>query len=212
MPSARQFPGELRIENKNPLELLARFFGDPSWISAKDVKSSQRVFIYSETQLTDDELLKLKEEGSKLGHEIQFRSQAYVKGRSKFEKPLAFICHDLRDKDVARKIAINLQRMMCPVWYDEFSLKVGDNLRESIEAGLRTCKKCVLVLSPNFFSNNGWTKKEFDSVFTREILEQQRLALPVWYGVGKQDVYNYSVSLLNVKGLDWSRVRRRRSM
>ncbi len=120
------------------------------------------------------------------------------------EKPLAFISHDSRDKEaVAKKIAFGLQRMLCPVWYDEYSLKVGQNLRESIEAGLKECKKCVLVLSPNFISNKGWTKKEFDSIFTREILEEQQLVLPVWFNVTKQQVYEYSPSLLNVKGVVW---------
>ncbi|MCY7348963.1 MAG: toll/interleukin-1 receptor domain-containing protein, partial [Pyrinomonadaceae bacterium] len=99
---------------------------------------------------------------------------------------------------VARKIAINLEKMLCPVWYDEFSMKVGDNLRESIEKGLKECKKCILVLSPNFLLNNGWTKKEFDSIFTREILEEQKLVLQIWYQVTKQMVYEYSPSLLNV--------------
>jgi hypothetical protein len=123
--------------------------------------------------------------------------------RSRQEVPLAFISYDSRDREVAQKIAIGLQRLMCPVWYDEFSLKVGDNLRDSIEKGLRECRKCVLVLSPNFFSNKGWTKKEFDSVFTREILEEKQLVLPVWSGVDKHKVFDYSPSLLNVKGLNW---------
>jgi hypothetical protein len=55
-------------------------------------------------------------------------------------------------------------------------------------------------------SNRGWTKREFDSVFTREVLEEKQLVLPVWYGVGKQDVYEYSPGLLNVKGLDWEQL------
>jgi hypothetical protein len=96
--------------------------------------------------------------------------------------------------------------MMCPVWYDEYSLKVGDNLRESIEHGLKACKKCVIVLSTNFFSNGGWTKREFDSIFTREILEEKHLVLSVWSDVDKNMVYNYSPSLLNVKGIDWNRL------
>lgn len=96
----------------------------------------------SETQLNEDEIQMLKTEGKKCDHEIQFRSKSYVAERTRFEKPLAFICHDSRDKDeVARKIAINLERMMCPVWYDEYSLKVGDNLRKKIDEGIKTCKK-----------------------------------------------------------------------
>ena len=78
---------------------------------------------------------------------------------------------------------------MCPVWYDEFALRIGDNLRDSIERGLKECRKCVLVLSPNFLTNGGWTKKEFDLIFTREILEAQQLVLPVWHGVRKEQVY-----------------------
>jgi TIR domain len=85
-------------------------------------------------------------------------------------------------------------------------LWVGANLRDSIENGLKTCKKCILILSPNFFANNGWTKKEFDSIFTREILEEKQLVLPVWHGVTKEMVYAYSPSLLNIKGLDWEKL------
>jgi hypothetical protein len=205
LPSANQFPGALQVENKPDFEILARFFGDETWISSKSISSSKRVFIYSERELSESELLALREEGQTLGHEIQFRSQRHVQERSKFELPLAFISHDSRDKEaVARKIAINLQRMLCPVWYDEFSLRVGDPLRETIEKGLKECKKCILILSPRFLSNNGWRKKEFNSIFTREILHDQRLVLPVWYGVTADQVYGYSPSLLNVKGIDWN--------
>lgn len=184
LPSAKLFPGALKIWNRNPLEMLAQFHGDPDWISIRDIASSRRFFIYSETQLTHEEIRALKREGQKFGHQIQFRSQEHAVARSRFETPLAFIAHDSRDKDeVARKVAIGLQRMMCPVWYDEFSLKVGDNLRDRIELGLKTCKKCIIVLSESFFSNKGWTKKEFDSIFTREILEERQLVLPIWYKI-----------------------------
>jgi len=207
LPSARMFPGQLEIKNVNPLEVRAKFHGDPEWISISEIRTSSRIFIYSESPLTDDQISQLKRRGQELGQRVQFRSVAHAEARSQYEEPLAFICHDSRDKaDVARRIAIGLQRLMCPVWYDEFSLTVGANLRESIEDGLKRCRKCILVLSPSFFSNGGWTKKEFDSIFTREILEQRQLVLPVWYGVTKQSVYDYSPSLLNVKGVDWNQL------
>lgn len=207
LPSAKEFPGQLRIENKVDFEILAQYFGDTEWISTKNIQASRRVFIYSETDLSLNEIDLLKKKARELDHELQFRSERFRQERSRHEKPLAFISHDSRDKDiVAKKIAINLQRMLCPVWYDEFSLKIGDNLRESIENGLKESKKCILVLSPNFISNKGWTKTEFDSIFTRQILEEQKLVLPVWYRVTKQDVYDYSPSLLNVKGADWEQL------
>jgi hypothetical protein len=204
LPATKQFPGQLRVENKEDFEVLARFHGDPTWVSSKNIQATRRVFIYCEANLSERDIQALKDEAQKHNHDLQIRSTEYMEARTKQEQPLAFISHDSRDKDIiARKIAINLQKMLCPVWYDEFSLKIGDSLRESIEKGLKECKKCILILSHNFISNNGWTKKEFDSIFTREILEEKKLVLPVWYQVSKEQVYEYSPSLLNVKGANW---------
>ncbi|WP_088257822.1 toll/interleukin-1 receptor domain-containing protein [Fimbriiglobus ruber] len=207
LPSARQFVGHIEVNNKEDIEIRAQFLADPDWVSTKDIRSSGRFFIYSESDLLEGEVRILKEEGHKIGQDIQFRSMRHAMARAKIETPLAFISHDSRDKEaIARPVAINLQKMMCPVWYDEFSLKVGDRLRESIEKGLKECKKCILVLSPNFLSNNGWTKTEFNSIFTREILEEQRLILPIWHNVTREAVYAYSPSLLNVVGLNWAQI------
>jgi hypothetical protein len=86
LPAARQFPGRLTIENKSPFRVCAQFFGDQGSISANDVQMSKRVFIYSETQLSEEEVAKLKEEGRRLGHEVQFRSQTHAMMRSRQDK------------------------------------------------------------------------------------------------------------------------------
>jgi hypothetical protein len=57
---------------------------------------------------------------------------------------------------------------------------------------------------PELLEQSGWGKKEFESIFTREIVEDARLVLPIWCGVTKQEVYDYCPSLLNVKGIDWT--------
>lgn len=203
LPIAMSFPGQIKVENKQILEIKAQYFGDTGWISNNEIPATTRIFIFSESDLTKEEIIILKKEAKKSGHDLQFRSQEFVRLANKFEKPLAFISHDSRDKDIAKEIATKLQSMLCPVWYDEFRLKVGDSLRESIEKGLKDCKKCILILSKNFISNNGWTKKEFDSIFTREIVEGKKLILPVWYGVTRDEVSKYSLSLANVVGKKW---------
>ena len=204
LPNARVFPGKLKIINDKNFEILAQYYGDEDWISTKNIKSSKRVFIYSESDLNSEEIKQLKAKAKEIGHDLQFRAKKFKEEKNIYEKPLAFISHDSRDRElVTEKIAFKLQSMLCPVWYDEFTLKIGDNLRESIEKGLKECKKCILILSPNFLSNKGWTKKEFDSIFTREVLEEKNLVLPVWYNVSEDDVYNYSPSLLNIKGIQW---------
>ena len=96
-----------------------------------------------------------------------------------------------------------LSILACPVWYDEYSLNVGDSLRESIEKGIKEAKKCIIILTPNFLSNSGWTKTEFNSVFTKDMLFKNRSILPVWHNVSKEEIYEYSPMLLDTFALIW---------
>jgi hypothetical protein len=120
------------------------------------------------------------------------------------ERPVAFISHDSRDKDlIARPLANGLSSRLCTVWYDEYSLKIGDSLRESIESGIKDAKKCLLILTRNYLTNPGWGKKEFNSIFTREIISSEKVVLPIWFDVTKEEIYDYSPSLLDTFALHW---------
>jgi hypothetical protein len=170
-----------------------------------ELRFTGRIFVYSETEVAPAHCQALSQLAAARGLALRIRGPRFAMARSKLERPLAFVSHDSRDTDaVARPIAIGLSRLVCPVWFDEFSLKVGDPLRESIEKGLKECKKCILVLSPRFLSNPGWTKVEFNSIFTREIIEKKNLVLPVWYEVTKEAVFEYCPSLLDRVGIDWN--------
>jgi hypothetical protein len=166
---------------------------------------TRRVHFYLDHELMVTDRSALVAEALTRGFHLSIRDREYARKRSESEKPLAFISHDSRDKEAfVRELAHELSRNFCTVWYDEFSLKVGDSLRANIERGLKETKKCVVVLSPNFLSNEGWGKAEFDSVFTREILNKENVVLPVWLGVTAQDVYNYSPRLADKVGLSSS--------
>ncbi len=174
-------------------------------MNSQDLILSGRVFIYSESSIEEPALDALQKEAKNNGIILQFRGPTYSQKRSELEKPLAFISHDFRDKDeIARPIALGLIKLMKPVWFDEYSLKVGDRLRESIERGIKECNKCVLILSPNFLSNSGWTKTEFNSIFTRELIEGSDFLLPVWCGVDKKEIFEYSPSLVDRVGVNWN--------
>jgi hypothetical protein len=185
------------------IEVHSGFVGErPMRCSA--LRFCGRVFLYCAESLPEPELEHLIHDGEAKGLLIQYRGPRFAEERARLETPTAFICHDSRDKDaIARPIAIELSKLMCPVWYDEFSLRVGDPLRESIEKGLKECKKCILVLSRNFLSNTGWTKAEFNAVFTRELLERVNLVLPIWCAIDRSEVYEYSPMLLNRVGVKW---------
>jgi hypothetical protein len=165
-----------------------------------------RVFIYSEDDVTKEAKTYINQRSKELGQSVKFREQSYAKERNKHEKPLGFISHDSRDKmEIAGPLAMQLQKFMCPVWFDEYSLRVGHSLREQIEKGLKECKKCILILTPNYLSNEGWGKKEFDSIFTREVIQEQNVILPVWHNVSKEEVYEYSPSLADRVALNWNK-------
>lgn len=178
------------------------FADDPDRQSTETLIFTGRVLLYCDAMINAEQRRAISEAGRAKGLLVSLRDRGYALRRSEYEKPLAFISHDSRDKDaLVRELAHKMTQLMCPVWYDEFSLKVGDSLRATIEKGLREARKCVLVLSPNFLGNNGWTKAEFDSIFTREILEQKNVILPVWHNVDARSVYEYSPRLADKVGL-----------
>lgn len=197
---------QLILEEKNKLQMLSHFDGeDPEdWLDSMTLQFAGRVFFYCEAMPDVNDRREIRQYAKLRGIHVIFRGSAYASARAKAERPLAFISHDTRDKDlIARPIAVGLIKRACPVWFDEYSLKVGDRLRESIEHGLKECKKCILVISPNFLSNSGWSRAEFNSVFTREIIERDDVILPVWLEVTAKKVYEYSPTLADRFALDW---------
>ena len=163
---------------------------------------TRRVHLYIDADMPASLRTQLNEFAQGKDLFLAIKDREYAKGRTELEKPLAFISHDFRDKqEFVRDLAIELSILPCPVWYDEFSLKVGDSLRENIERGLRQTPKCVVILSSNFFDNKGWVKAEFDSIYTREIVEGHNVMLPVWHNVTKKQVYEYSPRLVDKLGI-----------
>lgn len=107
-----------------------------------------------------------------------------------------FISHASEDKDaIARPLAQALQARGLRVWYDEFSLTVGDSLRESIDYGLAHSEFGVVILSEHFFEKH-WPTQELNGLATREV-NGKKVILPVWHGVGFEQVRQYSPTLAN---------------
>lgn len=107
----------------------------------------------------------------------------------------AFICHASEDKeDFVRPLAELLRQQDINVWYDEFSLTIGDSLREKIDEGLSKSRFGIVILSPSFFSKP-WAKRELAGLTAREIFENNDLILPVWHQVGLKEILKYSPPL-----------------
>jgi len=105
-----------------------------------------------------------------------------------------FICHASEDKAAfVEQLAHQLRQKGLRVWYDDFTLKLGDSLRRSIDNGLKTSMYGIVVLSPRFFEKN-WPQKELDGLVIRE-RDGKKVILPVWLNVGANDVEGYSPTL-----------------
>ena len=114
-----------------------------------------------------------------------------------------FISHASEDKDgFVRGLAKALQAKGARVWYDEFTLKVGDSLREKIDQGLANSRFGVVVLSKPFF-NKEWPQKELNGLFSREVEGETRI-LPIWHEISKDEVANYSPMLADKVALNTS--------
>lgn len=173
--------------------------------ASRDLRFAGRLFVYHEVEVDGAVLEAARTRGLNQQVAVQFRGPQFAAGRARLERPLAFISHDSRDKDlIARPIAIGLAGLMCPVWFDEFSLRVGDRLRESIERGLREARKCVLIITPHFIANRGWTREEFNAIFTRELVERADVILPVWHEVTREQVFEFSPVLADRVAVNWT--------
>ncbi|GLR77253.1 toll/interleukin-1 receptor domain-containing protein [Aliivibrio sifiae] len=114
-----------------------------------------------------------------------------------------FISHASEDKDdFVRPLAETLENLGVKVWYDEFTLKVGDSLRKSIDHGLVKSRFGTVILSSSFCSKN-WTQYELDSMVARE-MDGHKMILPIWHKVTKTDVINFSPALADKVALNTS--------
>jgi hypothetical protein len=116
-----------------------------------------------------------------------------------------FISHATEDKDeVVRPLAERLQFSGFKVWYDESSLKVGDSLRASIDHGLANSRYGIVVLSEHFFQKN-WTGYELNGLVARQSVGQ-KVILPVWHKISRDEVAKHSPSLADMLALDSSKL------
>jgi hypothetical protein len=105
-----------------------------------------------------------------------------------------FLSHASEDKDAfARPLAEALRERGLQVWFDEFTLRVGDSLRRSIDKGLSASKFGVVVVSPAFLSKE-WPQKELDGLVAREI-DGHKVILPVWHNIDAAELRKHSPML-----------------
>jgi hypothetical protein len=114
-----------------------------------------------------------------------------------------FISHATEDKnEIARPLADELKKRGLRVWYDEFSLKLGDSLRQTIDRGLARSLFGVVIISLRFFEKH-WTQQELNGLANREV-EGEKVILPVWHNIDADGVRSNSPTLADRKAVNTS--------
>jgi hypothetical protein len=112
-----------------------------------------------------------------------------------------FISHASEDKEcLVQPLANALRSFGLRVWYDEFSLKLGDSLSRSIDKGLASSKFGVVVLSPAFLAKQ-WPEYELRGLIARDVSEG-KVMLPVWHQITRAELLKYSPPLADKVALN----------
>jgi predicted nucleotide-binding protein len=112
------------------------------------------------------------------------------------EQPIKlFISHASEDKEAFVKGLAEALRanFKFDVWYDEYSLRPGNSLLQTISKGLRSCDYAIVVISPAFISKR-WTNEELAACFALETKER-KIIIPIWHDVTEEDVRAYNPML-----------------
>lgn len=114
-----------------------------------------------------------------------------------------FISHASEDKlAIAEPLAKYLAEARFRVWYDEFSLKLGDSLLASIDRGLGGSRFGITILSQKFFDKK-WPKRELAGLVAIE--GDRKRILPVRHNITVESVAKYSPILADRISIDSAR-------
>ena len=112
-----------------------------------------------------------------------------------------FISHASEDKEsFVRDLANNLMLNGALVFYDEYSIKLGDSLTDSINKGISNSNHAILILSKYFFEK-GWTNAELQALFNKSLREKFKMLI-IYHGVNHATVAEKYPLLADIKGIN----------
>lgn len=92
--------------------------------------------------------------------------------------PYIFLSYSSKDKPFVKKLTDDLKKNGIRVWYDEYEIKIGDDLLERIKEGLKNSAYYGVVLS-NSYLNSAWASKELQIMLYQEKIQNSKKILPI---------------------------------
>lgn len=88
-----------------------------------------------------------------------------------------FVSYTVANGEVARRIAGDLRDLGHEVFFDEWSIPVGDSIVSSVNQGLKDAEYVVILLSKDSVQSV-WMQREWQSKFYEEVKRNQIMLLP----------------------------------
>ncbi|MEN3977201.1 toll/interleukin-1 receptor domain-containing protein [Emcibacter sp. SYSU 3D8] len=92
-----------------------------------------------------------------------------------------FLSYASEDRELAKRIAEELQANGIEIWWAEWELGAGDSIRRKIDAGLGGCTHFIVLLSPTSITRP-WVNEEIDAGFVRKVQAKSRF-IPLRHGL-----------------------------
>jgi len=89
-----------------------------------------------------------------------------------------FISYSSSDKEIVKRIAVDLLGNGFDVWLDEWEIKVGQSIVKAVGRGIEEADFVVLVLSSNSVKS-GWVEAEWSSAYWDQIRDGEIRILPI---------------------------------
>lgn len=89
-----------------------------------------------------------------------------------------FLSHSHRDKNLARAVARDLRASGAEVWFDEWTMKVGDSITGEVQRGLEDADFVAVLVTRNSIES-GWVAKEWQSKIGVEAETRRVVVLPL---------------------------------
>lgn len=114
-----------------------------------------------------------------------------------------FICHANEDKEeFVRDLAETLMKNGANVFYDEYSIKLGDSLTDSINKGIKTSDNAIIVLS-NYFFEKSWTQAELQAIFHKSRSTDYKIFI-IYHNISNAQVTEKYPLLSDIKAINSS--------
>jgi len=113
-----------------------------------------------------------------------------------------FISHASSDKiTYVRGLYEALSQLGISIFYDEDSIEWGDKWKDKILEGTASSEFAIIVISNKFFGRE-WTERELHEFLQRQNDSEQKIILPLLFGVSQEQLREEYPQLADIQCLD----------